>query len=196
MCNLYRLHKGSDAIRQMFAGMGMQLSFPEGIPNLEPRDVRITDRAPIVRMGQGGPEMVLRRWSWPAPNGKPVFNMRSEGRNFSGRCLAIADGFYEFSKADDPKARRKEKWLFTPAEGELIGIAAVIRNDQQVGEAFALLTAEPSAAVAAIHNRQVVIPSPIHWLDWLDPSTGTPPMDHWATLTANRIIDPGLAGSM
>ena len=196
MCNLYRLHKGSDAIRQMFAGMGMQLSFPEGIPNLEPRDVRITDRAPIVRMGQGGPEMVLRRWSWPAPNGKPVFNMRSEGRNFSGRCLAIADGFYEFSKADDPKARRKEKWLFTPAEGELIGIAAVIRNDQQVGEAFALLTAEPSAAVAAIHNRQVVIPSPIHWLDWLDPSTGIPPMDHWATLTANRIIDPGLAGLM
>jgi putative SOS response-associated peptidase YedK len=196
MCNLYRLHKGSDAIRQMFAGMGMQLSFPEGIPNLEPRDFRITDRAPIVRMGQGGPEMVLRRWSWPAPNGKPVFNLRAEGRSFTSRCLAIADGFYEHTTPADPKQKRKDKWLFTPAEGELIGIASVIRNDQQVGEAFALLTAEPSVAVAAIHNRQVVIPSPIYWLDWLDPSTATPPMDHWAALTATRIIDPGLAGSM
>ena len=34
MCNLYRLHKGADAVRQLFADMGLQLSFPEGIPNL------------------------------------------------------------------------------------------------------------------------------------------------------------------
>ena len=50
MCNLYRLHKGADAIRQIFEGLGHQLSFPEGIPNLQPTDVRITDAAPIVRL--------------------------------------------------------------------------------------------------------------------------------------------------
>ena len=196
MCNLYRLHKGADAIRQLFADQGLQLSFPEGVPNLEPKDFRITDLAPIVRIGLGGLEMVVRRWSWPAPNGKPVFNLRSEGRSFTSRCLAIADGFYEHTTPADPKQKRKDKWLFSPVDDELLGIAAVTRSVPEIGEAFSLLTAEPSGAVAAIHNRQVVIPSPIHWLDWLDPSTGTPPMDHWATLTANRIIDPGLAGSM
>ena len=27
----------------------------------------------------------------------------SEGRSFSNRCLAIADGFYEFTAPDDPR---------------------------------------------------------------------------------------------
>ena len=192
MCNLYRLHKGADAIRQIFEGLGHQLSFPEGIPNLEPRDIRITDPAPIVRMGQEGLEMVIRRWSWPAPGGKPVFNMRSEGRTFTNRCLAIADGFYEFTKPEDPKAKRKDKWLFTPIEGELLGIAAVTRTDPQVGEAFSLLTAEPSPEVAAIHNRQVVLPRPDQWLSWLDGTTILPASSSWSTVSAKRITEIGL----
>ncbi|MFL6756595.1 MAG: SOS response-associated peptidase, partial [Sphingomicrobium sp.] len=100
MCNLYRLHKGADAIRQIFEGLGHRLSFPEGIPNLQPKDICITDPAPIVRMGQNGLEMVVRRWSWPGAHGKPVFNLRSEGRTFTNRCLAIGDGFYEFTAPD------------------------------------------------------------------------------------------------
>ena len=192
MCNLYRLHKGADAIRQIFAGLGHQLNFPEGVPNLEPRDIRITDPAPIVRIGQDGLEMVIRRWSWPAPGGKPVFNMRSEGRNFANRCLAIADGFYEFTKPDDPKAKRKDKWLFTPVEGELIGIAGITRTDPQVGEAFTLLTAEPSAEVAPIHNRQVVLPRADQWLSWLDGTTTLPASSSWSTVSAKRITEIGL----
>ena len=192
MCNLYRLHKGADAIRQIFEGLGHQLSFPEGVPNLQPTDIRITDPAPIVRMGRKGLEMVVRRWSWPAPNGKPVFNLRSEGRSFSNRCLAIADGFYEFTAPDDPKAKRKNKWLFSPVEGELIGIAAVTRSDPVVGEAFSLLTADPSPEVAPIHNRQIILPKPDQWVSWLDPSTSLPPSSSWSTVSANRITEMGL----
>jgi len=192
MCNLYRLHKGADAIRQIFEGLGHRLNFPEGIPNLQPTDIRITDPAPIVRMGQGGLEMVVRRWSWPGAHGKPVFNLRSEGRNFSNRCLAIADGFYEFTAPDDPRAKRKDKWLFSPVESELIGVAAVTRSDVQVGEAFSLLTAEPSPEVAPIHNRQIILPKPAHWLEWLDPSTSAPPLSNWSTVSAKRITEMGL----
>jgi len=192
MCNLYRLHKGVDAIRQMFAGLGLELGFPEGLPNLEPKDYHITDPAPVVRMGASGPELVVRRWSWPAPNGKPIFNLRSEGRSFTNRCLAIADGFYEFTAPADQRARRKDKWLFTPVEGALIGIAAVTRNDPLVGQAFALLTGDPSPEVAPIHNRQIVIPSPAYWLDWLDPSTSLPPSSSWSTVSAKRITEIGL----
>jgi putative SOS response-associated peptidase YedK len=192
MCNLYRLHKGVDAIRQIFEGLGHQLSFPEGIPNLEPKDICITDPAPIVRMGRQGLEMVIRRWSWPGPHGKPVFNLRSEGRSFTNRCLAIGDGFYEFTPPDDPKAKRKNKWLFSPVEGELIGIAAVTRTVPEVGEAFSLLTAEPSPEVAAIHNRQIILPKPAHWLEWLDPSTSLPSSSNWSTVSAKRITEMGL----
>jgi putative SOS response-associated peptidase YedK len=192
MCNLYRLHKGADAIRQIFEGLGHQLSFPEGIPNLQPADIRITDPAPIVRMGQNGLEMVVRRWSWPGQHGKPVFNLRSKGRAFTNRCLAIADGFYEFTAPEDAKAKRKDKWLFSPVEGEFLGIAAVTRTVPEVGEAFSLLTAEPSPEVAPIHNRQIILPSPAYWLDWLDPSTSLPPASSWSTVSAKRITEMGL----
>ncbi|HXG81422.1 MAG TPA: SOS response-associated peptidase family protein [Sphingomicrobium sp.] len=192
MCNLYRLHKGADAIRKIFEGLGHQLSFPEGIPNLQPTDIRITDPAPIVRMGQNGLEMVVRRWSWPGTHGKPVFNLRSEGRSFRNRCLAIADGFYEFTAPEDPRAKRKCRWLFTPVEGELLGIAAVTQTHLQVGEAFSLLTAEPSPEVAPIHNRQIILPGPAHWLEWLDPSTPLPSASNWSTVSAKRITEMGL----
>ena len=171
MCNLYRLHKASDVIRQMFAGMGKQLSFPEGIPNLEPRDIHITDPGPIVRMGSAGPEMVVSRWSWPAPNGKPVYNLKSDGRNFPrDRCLVIADGFYEYTVPEDPKQKRKDRWLFTPADGGLLGIAGLVRANPQVGEAYTMLTAEPGPDVSPYHRRQIVLLPPERWFDWLDPS--------------------------
>lgn len=192
MCNLYRLHKGADAIRQIFEGLGHQLSFPEGIPNMEPRDIHITDPAPIVRRGLNGLEIVVRRWSWPGPGGKPVFNLRSEGRTFNNRCLAVADGFYEFTTPADPKAKRKDRWLFSPVGGGLLGIAAVTRSVPEIGEAFSLLTAEPSPEVAPIHNRQIILPSPSHWLEWLDPSTTLPPSSSWSTVSAKRITEIGL----
>ena len=171
MCNLYRLEKNPDAIRRLFADANIPLAFPEGIPNLTPTDVRITDRAPIVRHGAGGAELVVRRWSWPNAGGKPLYNLKSDGRSFAERrCLAVADGFYEFTTPADPKAKRKDRWLFQPAEGELIGIAAIWRDHPEVGEAFTLLTGLPGEDVKPYHHRQIVLIPPNRWADWLDPS--------------------------
>ena len=171
MCNLYRLHKGPDAIRQIFDELKLGLTFPEGAPNIGPVDIHITDPAPIVRQGTSGPEMVVRRWSWPLASGKPLYNFKSEGRDFpERRCLAIADGFYEYTAPADPKAKRKDRWLFTPTQGELIGIAAIWRAHAEVGEAFTLLTAEPGEDVRPLHHRQIVLVLPARWRDWLDPA--------------------------
>ena len=84
MCNLYTIEKGPDAVRRIFADLQVPLEFPEGVPNFQPRDVRISERAPIVKFDRdrGVAQLVERRWSWPAPGGKPVFNMRSDGREF------------------------------------------------------------------------------------------------------------------
>jgi putative SOS response-associated peptidase YedK len=171
MCNLYRIEKNPDAIRRLFADIQIPLTFPEGIPNLQPRDVRISEKAPIVRFNKdkGVAELVERRWSWPSPSGKPVFNMRSDGREFSrDRCLVLADSFYEFTASSDPKQKRKDCWQFRPP-GEF-AIAGVLRDDPKVGEAFTLLTVPPGPDIAGYHNRQIALLEPPQWRAWLEGS--------------------------
>lgn len=172
MCNLYRIEKNPDAIRRLFADVQIPLTFPEGIPNLQPRDVRISETAPIVRWNEdkGVAELVERRWSWPSPGGKPVFNMRSDGREFGkDRCLVIADGFYEYTNPADPKQKRKDCWLFSPREGE-VAIAGVTRESPGVGEAFTLLTVPPGPDITPYHHRGVALLTPPQWRSWLDGS--------------------------
>ena len=172
MCNLYRLESGPDAIRKLFDDVQIALGFPEGVPNFEPRDVHITDRAPIVRAAVDRPNgalLVERRWSWPGVNGKPVYNFRSEGREFPiNRCLVLADGFYEYTAPADPKQKRKERWLFTLGGGQPFAIAGFLRDTPGMGEAFSLLTTAPSPDVAPYHNRQVVLLPRAQWARWLE----------------------------
>lgn len=168
MCSDYRLIERVPA-EELFAN----LESPEGIPNFEPRaDIRITDRAPIIRLGENGAaQLVQRRWSWPGPGGKPVYNFRSEGRRFaSGRCLILADGFYEFTPHSDPKSKRKHKWLFTLADQPWFAIAGLWRTDPTAGEAFTMLTCEPAPDVAPYHNRSIVVLPPAECARWLDPA--------------------------
>jgi putative SOS response-associated peptidase YedK len=171
MCNLYTQTKSVDEVARVFRDLQVPLSFPEGVPNLQPREIAITDPGPIVRAGVGRFELVVRRWSWPAPGGKPVFNFRSDGREFSsGRCLIVADSFFEFTKADDAKAKRKHKWRFTLNGAETFGIAGLWRADRAVGEAWTMLTTEPGDDVRPYHNRQIVVLPPGEFGRWLDPS--------------------------
>jgi putative SOS response-associated peptidase YedK len=174
VCNLYTQSKSVDEVARLFRDLQMPLSFPEGAPNLSARDIAITDPGPIVRAASnasGAYELVVRRWSWPAPNGKPVYNFRSDGRGFpSGRCLVIADGFYEFTKPTDPKQKLKNRWLFTFPDGEMLGIAGLVRTVPDIGAAFTMLTTEPGPDVAPYHNRQVAVLPPADWKAWLDHS--------------------------
>ena len=184
MCNLYTLEKGPDAIRKIFEAAQIPLTFPEGIPNLEPRSVRITDRAPIVRFNRdsGSAELVERRWSWPGPHGKPVFNMRSDGREFGrDRCLVVADGFFEFTKPADPNQKRKDCWLFRPANGEPFAIAGIVRDSADIGEAFTLLTVPPGPDIQPYHNRQIALLAVPQWRDWLDGAVSSKAMLHPST---------------
>ncbi|QXQ04742.1 SOS response-associated peptidase family protein [Sphingosinicellaceae bacterium] len=128
MCNEAARRTALNLIRDDFRKVRIELTFPEGLPNLAPLDsIRITDPAAIVRLRGAAHELVQRRWSWVGPGsgkgaGKPVYNFRSEGRSFTntntgGRCLIPLDGFYEFTDAEplpgEPKPKRKDKWLFT-----------------------------------------------------------------------------------
>nr|WP_295373511.1 SOS response-associated peptidase [uncultured Sphingosinicella sp.] len=186
MCNEIRRNVALGNIRDDFSQIRIPLHFPEGLPNLAPLDsVRITDPTPIVRMGEEGAELVVRRWSWPGPGGKPVYNFRSEGREFnSGRCLIIADGFYEFTAHSDPKSRRKHKWLFTKADEPWFCIAGLWRSSP-AGEAFTMLTTSPGPDVAPYHSRQIAVLHRGDWGRWLDPAG-----------PAQELLSPLPAGSL
>ncbi|HZG10357.1 MAG TPA: SOS response-associated peptidase [Allosphingosinicella sp.] len=173
MCNDYRSRVELGTIGQEFSELRIPLRFPEGLLNLEPRDdIRITDRAPIVRWAGEAAELVQRRWSWPGTGGRPVYNFRSDGREFgSGRCLVVTDGFYEFTAPAEPRMdKRKDKWLFTMASHEWFCIAGLWRDTPDVGEAFSMLTTPPGPDVASYHNRQVAVLPREAWGSWLDGS--------------------------
>ena len=187
MCNEVRRNIALGKIRDDFSQIRIPLRFPEGLPNLAPLEsIRITDPNAIVRMGDEVAELVVRRWSWPGPNRKPVYNFRSEGREFgSNRCLIVADGFYEFTANPDPKAKRKHKWLFTKKDEDWFCIAGIWRNTPEVGEAFTMLTTEPCADVAPYHSRQIAVLDRSAWAQWLDPS-----------VPAKEVLKPLPAGSL
>jgi putative SOS response-associated peptidase YedK len=110
--------------------------------------------------------------------------MRSDGREFSRhRCLVLADSFYEFTMAADPKQKRKDCWLFRPA-GEF-AIAGLLRDDPKVGEAFTLLTVPPGSDIANYHNRQIALLDPAQWRAWLDGSA-----------KSVEVLQPSVAGSL
>lgn len=190
MCNDYRLKVELASIMEDFADLKIKIRFGEGAPNIEARDdIKITDVGPIIRTvdgvrGEG--QLVQRRWSWPGQNKRPVYNFRSEGREFtSNRCLIVADGFYEFTDPTEKGKKRKDKWLFTRKDRPIFCIAGIWRETKDVGEAWTMLTMEPGPDIVPYHDRQIVILERDVWADWLDPS-----------VPAQSLIRPLPAGSL
>jgi putative SOS response-associated peptidase YedK len=99
------------------------------------------------------------------PKGPPVINFRSEGRRFPvGWCLVRASHFFEFPGTKSPKT----KWKFTKADEDWFCFAGLWRPMAAGGEAFTLLTTDPSPDVAPIHDRQMVVLEHSDWSAWLE----------------------------
>ncbi|WP_420137303.1 SOS response-associated peptidase family protein [Sphingomonas sp.] len=179
MCNEAARRIALNQLREDWSELKIPLRFPEGLPNMAPLDsIKITDPSVIIRASADAPdeaELVTRRWSWPAPTGKPVYNYRSDGREFTkGRCLIPIDGFYEFTDPppleDAPKRRPKSKWEFRIKGLDWFCVAGLWRTDPKVGEAWTMLTTEPGPDIAPYHDRQIVLLGPHDYGRWLDPS--------------------------
>jgi putative SOS response-associated peptidase YedK len=94
-------------------------------PNLAAReDIKITDMAPIIQGIEGTRaevDLVQRRWSWPGQNKRPVYNFRSDGREFnSNRCLIVADGFYEFTDPTEKGKAQRQMALHQEGRADLL----------------------------------------------------------------------------
>lgn len=168
MCNEFQRHKLlRDAIEE-FDRRGLPLfKWQDGmIPNTldaQP-SIRIRDSAFIVRSAGEGLEGSMTTWAWPGPNGAPVFNFRSEGRDFSrsDRVLILADGFFEYTAPKAAGVKLKDRHLFTMAGQEWFWIAGIVKDG-----CFTMLTTAPGPDIADYHDRQVVTLAPEAGLDWL-----------------------------
>jgi putative SOS response-associated peptidase YedK len=104
---------------------------------------------------------------------------------FRHRCLIVADGFYEWMKAEDPKQPR-QPWRFTVDGGAPFAFAGLCtrkewddpdeRGVDPDGYLYSatLITTTPNAVVKPVHNRMpVILPSAEAEAAWLDPSLST-----------------------
>jgi putative SOS response-associated peptidase YedK len=143
--------------------------------------IRIRDSAFVVRGDREGLEGTMMTWAWPGPRGAPVFNFRSEGRDFSrsDRVLVLADGFIEHTS---PAAgvKLKDRHLFTMAAEPWFWIAGIVRDG-----CFSLLTTAPGPDVAPYHDRQIVTLAPSEGMAWLNLSQ-----------PEQAILRPSPAGSL
>jgi putative SOS response-associated peptidase YedK len=88
------------------------------------------------------------------------------------RCLVLADGFYEWMKAEDPKQPRQPV-RFTVDGGEPFAFAGLWTRSKIEGdwiESCTLITTNPNDVVERVHNRMpVIFPGADAERAWLDP---------------------------
>jgi putative SOS response-associated peptidase YedK len=162
------------------------------ISNLEPRfNFAPMQRGMVVRLDkENRREPVIMRWglvpSWSKDDkaGAAMINAKAETvaekpayrAAFKVRpCLVVADGFYEWAKVG-PK--EKQPYFITTKGRAPFAFAGLWEwwrakeapKDERGLETFTILTTEPNALCAPIHNRMPVILAQDDWPAWL----GTP----------------------
>jgi putative SOS response-associated peptidase YedK len=178
---------------------------------------RARDSASAPAHGADGlRELVLMRWGLVPfyvhdfRDAKPLINARVEtvatSRAFRDsfkkrRCLVLADGFYEWRH----EGKRRLPHLVQRSDKRAFGMAGVW--DRWKGERHgkierietcAVITREPSAAVAAVHDRMPVALEEKDHAAWLEPSTELPELQailarsisDWVVTPIDRMPDP------
>ncbi|MFD3263583.1 SOS response-associated peptidase family protein [Phenylobacterium ferrooxidans] len=170
MCNEYARKKSLDELLAEFASVFDAPPLFEWENDHTPNDlsgkasVKIRDTAPIFRLRDDRLVASMTPWAWPGPGGKPVFNFKSEGRDFSrnDRVLIFADGFFEYTAPLAPKVKLKDKHQFTMVGQDWFWIVGIVKEG-----CFSMLTAGPGPDVAPYHDRGIIPLAPKAGLDWL-----------------------------
>ncbi|KPK58146.1 MAG: SOS response-associated peptidase [Gammaproteobacteria bacterium] len=179
MCGRFAFYSPAEAVSRLFAA--------ETIADLPPRyNIAPTQPAPTVRLDQDSVRRLnLLRWGlvpfWAKdPSiGNRMINARAETvaskpafrQAFrKRRCLILADGFYEWQKADSGKI----PWFINAPSGEPFAMAGLWESWQADGdeplETCTILTTEAGSSLARIHHRMPVVLGSEGVQQWLDPN--------------------------
>ncbi len=185
MCGRYTLTTNDHQALAARFGAAM----PDGDEGFARFNVAPTETAVAIVNGKGGDREAHRvRWSFVPGyatdlKGPPMFNARAEtvatkapfkARLASprGRCLILADGFYEWLRPEDRKAQRVP-FRFTVDGGEPFAFAGLWGWSKPAGEWLAsatIITTTPNALVGRLHDRMpVILPDAGAEDAWLSP---------------------------
>ena len=180
MCGRVRLSSDVNEIKLVF-------SVPEHrpTPNFPPTwNGAPTDQLPIVRFDKraGERSLDLARWGLVPYWAKDIkvgfanINAKAEGienrpafrEAFQRRrCLVPVDNFYEWKKT----ATGKQPYAIALADRGLMALGGLWENWRSpAGEwvrSFVIVTTEPNALCAELHNRMPVVLGPETWRAWL-----------------------------
>src|SRR5689334_19083560 len=155
MCNLYTQSKSVDEVARLFRDLQIPLGFPEGLPNLAPRDIATTDPGAIVRAANEAYELAVRRWSRPRPAGKPVHNFPAHGREFpDGPCIIVAAGSSHFMRAWGLNEVTIGPRMFAKRSGGMLTSVAASRSTRRVTDAWTMPATGAATDAASYAARQ------------------------------------------
>ena len=177
MCSLFSFRRPAEEARSLFNYLDR--------PDFPPRDY-VTPGSPLAIVRKGLDQQrhfALVRWGFvpgwakEVSPGRPLTNARSETvyekASFKNairrrRCLIPADGFYEW-QGDVPG--KKQAWFIHRQSNELFAFGGIWEDwmgaDGSELETAAMLTAEPNALIATIHDRCPVVIMPENFERWL-----------------------------
>jgi len=168
MCNSYEQQVAYAAYRKAIEAQELATRAAESAADLpQSEDLRIRDAGPVLVASGNGVELKTMTFGWPRPRPKagPVFNFKSDGRDFSDsrRCVIILSGFFEFVGTKYPKA----KYRFSLKDSPVMGIAGLWSEDEAGKLSFTMLTTAPGPDIEPYHDRQVCVLAPDEWAAWL-----------------------------
>jgi putative SOS response-associated peptidase YedK len=153
------------------------LTTPYFESNFPPRyNIAPTQDSFVVRLKQGTRELESMRWGlvpWFAKDTKGaarMINAQSETADakpafrdawLKGRCLVVADGFYEWPEPKRPR--------FISLKGNAPFAFAGLWDTwgKEKLKTFTILTTAPNEFLADVHDRMPVMLSPENWPAWL-----------------------------
>ena len=173
MCNEYRNRKSVRRLIDQCDELNMPLRYRERDTQHRPvgQNIRITDRAPILRNGEDGVALEMMRWSWPGaerrtglqlPFGEPPLRHGAALPHPGRRVLRVHRG----QRREDEAQRQVAVHSRSTATSSR-SPACGARKRRTAQDAWAMLTCEPGPDIAPYHDRQVVVLDPARWSAWL-----------------------------
>ena len=136
-------------------------------------EIRPTDTIPVLANTPSlRPGAYAMRWGYTMPDGTPMFNARSETASSKvmfkdgmaqRRCIIPASHYFEWEK----RGKERLKYAIGTEGGSMIYMAGIYRKEGNRA-ACSILTRDPAAEIAFIHNRMPVILPAEAVTDWLN----------------------------